>query len=551
MINRGCAYLGWLSQYPQEKEVTLTPLTGLEILNSGQLSDDTMVFEMGLNVNLQSLTIEQILARRQKWCLELAGSLSNELQKEGTLTSVKEFFVKHTDVMRQRPSMWFVDDATFRFSINLSFDLRVVLYEVSQAISAFRLANEFASGSNITALLTQLTPANEIENLISFGGSGNSASQLDNMFVTRAELIAVTNATGEAKMRLVNRAQGAGRGSFSWAKQTPDNIKRLTEVVNRLQPEGGESNDNPASRAGMDVRHLRSDHAGTLLSLLDLSLGDCLPELCQLEEKHIMSIVAICEVARDKKLEVIPSAEVASLPADSAVASILASLLARTKVSNIGAVPIAALHRSAEHNLNLSDQVLTPCEAGLVAFYFSQTDNRLSNLVLTPKLTFNNTLCSQSFMDLSDRHIGPAVAVEIAALVTSRCAEKVLGLSLARNNISGTKHVDEDCNSVFDTDLTGVTRIARQILTKSKIEVFDLTHCSLGSLALEALNSGTNWFSTRIRVLNLFNNAFTSDTEDMLTSIMSIAKRLRTLCGIEEDVSDLNLANRQLGPSGP
>lgn len=71
MVNRG-AYLGWLSQYPQEQEILLPPLTGLEVLHhteegftlnaDGSTKTGTLVYKMDLNCNLQSKTIEQVIA---------------------------------------------------------------------------------------------------------------------------------------------------------------------------------------------------------------------------------------------------------------------------------------------------------------------------------------------------------------------------------------------------------------------------------------------------------------------------------------------------------
>ena len=78
MVSRG-AFLGWLSQYPDESEILLPPLTGLEV--TAFKSDDvgTLVFDMQLNVNMQSMTIEEVLALRKKQSLELAEVVSRDL----------------------------------------------------------------------------------------------------------------------------------------------------------------------------------------------------------------------------------------------------------------------------------------------------------------------------------------------------------------------------------------------------------------------------------------------------------------------------------------
>ena len=59
MVNRG-ALLSWLSQYPNEAEILLPPLTGLEVSSYSEAEDQTLVYKMQLNINMQSMTIEQV-----------------------------------------------------------------------------------------------------------------------------------------------------------------------------------------------------------------------------------------------------------------------------------------------------------------------------------------------------------------------------------------------------------------------------------------------------------------------------------------------------------
>ena len=59
MVNRG-ALLSWLSQYPNEAEILLPPLTGLEVSSYSEADDQTLVYKMQLNINMQSMTIEQV-----------------------------------------------------------------------------------------------------------------------------------------------------------------------------------------------------------------------------------------------------------------------------------------------------------------------------------------------------------------------------------------------------------------------------------------------------------------------------------------------------------
>lgn len=120
MINRG-AFIGWLSQYPKEKEILLPPLLALELIplkdskqndanpnssnrdtisakstsTTGQEDegnghgntfdwireekDGTLVCTMDLNINMQSMTIEEVLALRKKQCLEMAEVVQRDL----------------------------------------------------------------------------------------------------------------------------------------------------------------------------------------------------------------------------------------------------------------------------------------------------------------------------------------------------------------------------------------------------------------------------------------------------------------------------------------
>ena len=73
MIDRG-AEISWLSQYPHEKEILFAPLTGLEVVGS-RVDGGTLVAEMRLSVNLNSLTIEQVVSKRRKICVDMGRGL--------------------------------------------------------------------------------------------------------------------------------------------------------------------------------------------------------------------------------------------------------------------------------------------------------------------------------------------------------------------------------------------------------------------------------------------------------------------------------------------
>jgi WD40 repeat protein len=80
MVDRG-AQLDWLSQYPEEKEILLPPLTGIEVTADEVTADNVRVLQMRLNINLRSTTLEQLLAARKKELEELAHVVRKDLQE--------------------------------------------------------------------------------------------------------------------------------------------------------------------------------------------------------------------------------------------------------------------------------------------------------------------------------------------------------------------------------------------------------------------------------------------------------------------------------------
>jgi WD40 repeat protein len=80
MVDRG-AQLDWLSQYPEEREILLPPLTGMEVHVDEVTADDVRQLTMRLNINLRSTTLEQLLSARQKELSELAHMVHKDLRE--------------------------------------------------------------------------------------------------------------------------------------------------------------------------------------------------------------------------------------------------------------------------------------------------------------------------------------------------------------------------------------------------------------------------------------------------------------------------------------
>ena len=72
MIDRG-ADISWLSQYPHEQEVLFAPLTGLEVQTLG-VSGSMVEVYVRLSVNLQSMTIDQVIGRSRKLLCDIAAN---------------------------------------------------------------------------------------------------------------------------------------------------------------------------------------------------------------------------------------------------------------------------------------------------------------------------------------------------------------------------------------------------------------------------------------------------------------------------------------------
>jgi hypothetical protein len=78
MVNRG-ANIGWLSQYPHEEEILFGPLSGIEVRQT-RVDGSVVVIEAGLSINLNALTLEQVVAKRHKLICDMCGNLQLEIE---------------------------------------------------------------------------------------------------------------------------------------------------------------------------------------------------------------------------------------------------------------------------------------------------------------------------------------------------------------------------------------------------------------------------------------------------------------------------------------
>jgi hypothetical protein len=115
MVDRG-ADIGFISQYPHEKEILFAPLTGLEV-RSTRVKGSALVVEVALSVNLASLTIEQVIGKRRALIDQMA-----EQQVEPVKLRLKEYgkveeglarFRKEVAAARKDDPEWYNDDGNF------------------------------------------------------------------------------------------------------------------------------------------------------------------------------------------------------------------------------------------------------------------------------------------------------------------------------------------------------------------------------------------------------------------------------------------------------
>ena len=76
MVDRG-AQLDWLSQYPHEREILFPPLVGQQAMAT-RVKEGTLIVETRLNLNMQSLTLEEVVSKRKKVVQNLASNLLSE-----------------------------------------------------------------------------------------------------------------------------------------------------------------------------------------------------------------------------------------------------------------------------------------------------------------------------------------------------------------------------------------------------------------------------------------------------------------------------------------
>lgn len=84
-VDRG-ASLSWVSQYPMEEEIVMPPLSNLEVVGDARMEESkhglVMVIPLRINVNLKSLTMDELKERRKLLHLSMMDNLWQEAQRD-------------------------------------------------------------------------------------------------------------------------------------------------------------------------------------------------------------------------------------------------------------------------------------------------------------------------------------------------------------------------------------------------------------------------------------------------------------------------------------
>ena len=120
MVDRG-ADVSWLSQYPHEKETLFGPLTGLEVQGT-RVDGGMVVIEARLSVNLNALTIEQVISKLQRSHVQLLDSMADELHFAGAPIAALAPFARLQGQAQVRGREYFNDAGLFKIATNEAID---------------------------------------------------------------------------------------------------------------------------------------------------------------------------------------------------------------------------------------------------------------------------------------------------------------------------------------------------------------------------------------------------------------------------------------------
>ena len=122
MTDRGCDLSG-ISQYSEEKECLFAPLTGFELLHT-RVEGSVLVVEVRLSVNLNALTLEQVIDKLKRSQLDLVKVVHDDLARQGHRDAAVARLDSLRAQLRAREGSWFNDAANYKASIAKVFEAR-------------------------------------------------------------------------------------------------------------------------------------------------------------------------------------------------------------------------------------------------------------------------------------------------------------------------------------------------------------------------------------------------------------------------------------------
>ena len=133
-LSRGCV-LGWLSQYPGEREVLFGPLTGLEMLKDCAANAQTRRFVVRPTCNQKSVRIEDLVGQRRTMHLMMLKQQRDELKdiKGMPKTLLHLLDMAHTKAVKTGATTY-NDDDYYRTTIDADLELCTVMRLVGPLI---------------------------------------------------------------------------------------------------------------------------------------------------------------------------------------------------------------------------------------------------------------------------------------------------------------------------------------------------------------------------------------------------------------------------------
>eukprot|EP00966_Prymnesium_polylepis_P314665 7270946-Prymnesium_polylepis.1 len=137
MINRG-ADISWLSQYSHEREILFGPLTAIEAQRT-RVEGSIAVIESAFSINLNSLTLEQVLSKRRKIVRDAAESTALETRKDMLASATPELAddaLESTQVIFERGILareadWLNNDANLSWAVNVLGRVRAAVLKAT------------------------------------------------------------------------------------------------------------------------------------------------------------------------------------------------------------------------------------------------------------------------------------------------------------------------------------------------------------------------------------------------------------------------------------